>query len=167
MQQLQELTQLQELQQVTTTPQIQDFKIPPTTIKIPPLPNLIFGKPKKSTQQGFDVLVRKNKNWQKVNKKPMDKSSADNFGFDVVDNSSAASYKLRETDKPAKKSYFSFNSYFGKSKLREKQEGDDLVKIEKRQYRIDTPGEIEGISAKGWAAKRLKKTKNSLLGGLI
>jgi len=86
----------------------------------------------------------------------MDRNSAQAFGFDVVDNSSAASFKLRSTKKQAKKSYSPINP-FNQGKFRQKTEGDDIVHIEKRGSRIDTKGEINGISAKGWAANRLKK----------
>ena len=55
---------------------------------------------------------------------------------------------------------------FERSKFRTKKEGDFVVHIEKRgKGRIDTPGEVVGISAKGWATQRLKKMK--AFGGFI
>jgi len=128
---------------------------------------MFSSKSKGFGRKGFDVEVRKKGKWEKINKKPFNKRAANDFGFDAVDNSAAASYRLKANPKEQKlANYFSLNSIMGKSKFRKKKEGDFIIHIEKRgKGRIDTPGEVAGISAKGWASQRLKKMKS--FGGFI
>jgi len=119
------------------------------------------------TRKGYDVEVRKKGKWEKINKKPFNKRAASDFGFDAVDNSAAASFRLKENPKKQKlANYFSLGAITARSKFRKKKEGKFDIHIEKRgKGRIDTPGEVAGISAKGWAAQRLKKMKS--FGGFI
>jgi hypothetical protein len=99
-------------------------------------------------QQGYDVLVREKGKFVKVNKKPKPFNRAWNLGASVTDNTSAATFKLEKsgmTDLPE-----TFKNQFLKQKFSEK----NGKYIEKNKHRIDTPGEIQGITVKGWLAQK-------------
>jgi hypothetical protein len=110
------------------------------------------------SNEGFNTLAKEKGKWVKLNKKPLDKSSAWEFGADAVDNSSSASFKVVQAEGPAKDNYSS-NNMFLRGKFRQK----DRIFIEKDTNRIDTGGEIRGISAKGWASNRIKKFRGGFL----
>ena len=108
-----------------------------------------------ATKQGYDVLIREKGKFFKANKQTLPKNRAHRFATDVVNNSSAASYKIVKSGTTAAKDVKKAKllNLFRKSK-RSKN-----VRVEKRKYRINTPGEKKQITAKGLLAKRRRKTK--------
>jgi len=105
--------------------------------------------------QAFDTLVKHKRRFLKVNTTPLDYSSAHGLGGHVVDNTSARSFKVIPTEgKPERGAY----NYFNRDKFYRKRSG---VFVEKTDHAIDSYGEIMGISAKGWKAKR---EKSNILG---
>ena len=101
-------------------------------------------------QQGYDVLVKEKGKFVKVNKKPKPFNRAWNYGAKVTDNTVAATFKLKEsgiTNLPEQT-----KNEFLRSKF-EKRKNNKYV--EKNRYRIDTPGELQGITVKGWLAQRV------------
>lgn len=119
--------------------------------------------------QGFDVLVReKGKDIEVDKKMSFPRQRANNIGADIVDNSAAASFRIKSSNQPIDSIiddpfFFKGNKFRSpktKSKLPPKQF------VEKRRFRIDTGGELAGITAKGLIAKRRKQIKQSLIGGI-
>lgn len=127
-------------------------------------------KRKPLKEKGYDVFVkersmysgkvRKPTRFIKVNKKPLEIKSALALGGNVADNTSAISFKIKSTkNKPSPltetiKPWSSIEHKF-------KKKGNTY--IEQNPYRIDTPGEVKGISALGWIASRRKKIEKDLL----
>lgn len=123
------------------------------------LDNNLFG----ITNQGFDVLIReKGQDIEFDPKKSFPRQRAKNIGADIVDNSAAASFRIEKSDQPIDSGiddvFFAledkFRSPATKSRLPPKQF------IEKRGFRIDSPGELAGITAKGLIARRKKAMRN-------
>lgn len=118
----------------------------------------------KTEQQGFNVFVkeryhykgkkRKTPGWTKLNKSPLVEMDALSVGSSATDNSSAASFKIKETNRkpqPLKLNIARWPS--NQPKFYKKGN----IFIEKTGFRIDTPGEIKGISALGWIAEQRRK----------
>lgn len=103
--------------------------------------------------QGYNVLVKEKGRFIKVNKKPLPEYKAKNLGADVVDNTPTAQFKLKR----AKKIKAQDSTRFFKSTKFRAKKGSY---IELSRNRIDSTGELQGITVKGWLAR--KKT----LGGL-
>jgi len=61
--------------------------------------------------------------------------------------------RIKEAEKPVKKKQ-KIDRFF--ERFLPKTYRKDSSYIEKTAHRIDTPGEIKGITAKGWVAKRRK-----------
>lgn len=101
--------------------------------------------------QGWNTFAKQGDIWVKVNKKPQWKSEAEALGAEVVDNTTAAQFKVaRAAGKPSGFALGGFNPFkFSKSKR-----GDSFM--EKNKFRIDTQGEFEGITVKGWLTRRQK-----------
>jgi hypothetical protein len=146
-----------------------------TSIRLPPTPTVPLipkpiipkppiikrEKPDKKTK-GYDVFIKEKGKFFKANKQPKNYGAAFNLGASAVDNSAAATFKIKPTKKPAKVSE-SLNSFlmmkFRQPKQKSKMKITDTF-IEKNKHRIDSQGEIKGISAKGWIANRRKNDFN-------
>jgi hypothetical protein len=79
------------------------------------------------------------------------RNTALNLGIDVVDNSSARSFIIRQTKKKTRKADTPFLD-LNLRKFRTPKGKTKLIKgsiVEKTKYLIDTQGEINGITAKG------------------
>lgn len=109
--------------------------------------------------QGFNVLVKEKgkKTFFKANTDSLPRNKALNFGANIVDNSAAATFKVRRAktqtelvDDPSFSKAGKFRSPKGKSPLREQEP----VLIEKNLFRIDSLGERQQITAKGLIARR-------------
>jgi hypothetical protein len=140
--------------------------LPPPPVINPPTSR---GKPKKENQnnllesqeQGYNSYAKQSDKFVKLNKYPLQKNQALAMAADATDNSASASFKVAKTRGKPKSDprSFSFNSFkFTKTK----DNGNSESYKEQNTFRIDTQGEVEGISAKGWLAKR-----NKSKGGLI
>lgn len=99
--------------------------------------------------QGYNVLVKEKGRFIKVNKQPLPENKAKNLGADVVDNTPTAQFKLKRAKKIKADDT---NKFFKSSKFRAKNGSY----IERNAFRIDSPGELNGITVKGW----LKNKKN-------
>lgn len=146
----------------------------------PPLPSPILLPSKKETKkprkqpQGYDVFIkdiqykhgkkRYPTQFIKVSKKPMTRHDALSFGGEVVDQSAAATFKIKPSPTPKTgrgrrvyKPPFRVRSWdILRGKFYQKK---DQSFVERNLFRIDTSGEVRGISAKGWIAQKTKKPK--------
>ena len=126
-----------------------------------------------AVKEGYDVIIReKGQDIELDKKKSFPRHRALNMGADIVDNSAAASFRIKKSKQPIASNiddpFFilghKFRSPARKSKLPPKQF------IEKTGFRIDSPGELKGITAKGLIASRRKAAQkrfnNNLFGGL-
>jgi hypothetical protein len=107
-----------------------------------------------SKSQNYDVQIRQKKKWINLNKTPLDRASALNYGRNVLDNSSEASLRLHKSNKKGKPSTYA--STGNEYKFRVKGN----VLIERRKFRIDTIGEKNKITALGLA--KLSTNRRSL-----
>jgi len=91
----------------------------------------------------------------KVNKKPLSLRNAQALMAMALDNSAAASGRVVPVDAMAQEPRINLIPF---ESLQHKfyKKGD--VFIEKTKHRIDTPGEVKGISALGWYADKVKHT---------
>mgnify|MGYP003146005024 CR=1 FL=1 len=142
---------------------------PPPPPKRPPtrFPSFDFSDTIAPAGQAFDVFAREKGRLVKVNKKPLLETQANNRGADIVDNSSAASFILKKTKKKAE-AFFDDPFFFKADKFRRPAKKSKLPPktfVEKKTFRIDSPGELKGITAKGLLAQRVKRAKESLFGG--
>jgi len=149
-----------------------DYPKPPTIPDIPPPEEDITYIPKvkkffipqsirmeDKPKDTFKVLVREKGKDLRVNKKGLPRNKALNFGGDIVVNTPSASYKIikiKGKQKVKDDPFFKYHFMFRKSKK------DPKRLVEKKQFRIDTSGEIQGISVKGYLAK-MRNKKFSLL----
>jgi hypothetical protein len=141
------------------------FILPPPTINPPFTQTRTKQKERnnllESQNQAYNAYAKQGGQFQKLNKFPLRKNQAMALAAEATDNSASATFKVAKTrGKPKNdKRGFSFNSYkFTKTK----DNAESETYKEQNTFRIDTQGEIEGISAKGWLAKR-----NKSRGGLI
>lgn len=120
--------------------------------------------PKKKTEKreafepAYNTFVKEKGNWIKVNKanELNDINTATDLGIRVTDNTSARSFKISKAPGTAKtKTFLKPSLYkFYKPGKSAKLTG---AWIEKPKHLIDTPGEIQGISAKGWIINRNRR----------
>ncbi len=140
---------------------------PPPTVILPP----IKIKPKER-RKGYNVFVKSEGKFKKVNKVPLTKSSALGRGAFLTDNSTAAQFKIRKakSDKTPRvgsnEGYFDLNRFkFRAFRARLKRKKGIIGPlpqnqfIERRTNRIDTIGEIQGLSL----AKLLARSRPSRL----
>ncbi len=116
----------------------------------------------------YDVYAKDKETFSKLNKSPLTREGAMNLGAEVVDNTSSARFKIK-----GKRSRYQPDDYTGfadMSKFRSYARRGSLKLplteewIEHSENRIDTPGELQGITVKGWKANREKSS--SLFGSL-
>lgn len=113
----------------------------------------------RSGEEGYNAYVRSGGKLIKVNKEPLTRESALSAGAKVVDESKAAAFTLRKTKEPASDysdAYYATNRYKFRAKKQNSRIGTEPLYVEKRKYRIDSPGEVSGISAKGWMSSHWK-----------
>lgn len=135
---------------------------PPGPVLFP----LFGGRESVRSRRGFDTFVKSkgSKKFFKANKRPLPRNRAFNLGSEVVDGSVSATFRVKKT--PGKVSTLlpedkvlrnrrKFRKPKGSSKLR----GAGTF-IEKNAFRIDSPGELRGITAKGLLA--LKRRRQSV-----
>jgi hypothetical protein len=120
---------------------------------------------------GYDVYVKdrvyvKGKRkyqdrYRKLSRHPMTQQRALSYGAHLVDHSAAATFYIKPTTKPARDPLLRFNSWetqqqrFYSRKLKD----ETVIYIEKTQNRINTEGEIKGISALGWRSQ-MERSQN-------
>lgn len=128
----------------------------PPKKKIPKIPSPDFPTIE-ATNDGnnYDVFVIERGKPKRVNKLPHTKRSAHGLGMDVIDNTPSATYYLKQSKNKAKPSN-DFDKKFDTRKIYSKEKNKKRVFIEKSKFRIDTDGEIKGITVKGHMAQRKK-----------
>ena len=119
----------------------------------------------KGVKAGYNSFALQRGKWVKLNRQSISKRAAENLGAVVTDTSLSAQFKVRKTNKPAKKSKLNVpRGYFSKTR---KQFRDYKIRgktkkalkdqyIEKRKFRLSVPGETRSIQA---ARRKLMKTK--------
>ncbi len=169
--QAQELAQRQDLLTRTITLVTPSTPTKPAIPRIPLIPRRPPDEPTtqnylvKPQDEGvaFDVYVkersmykgkvRKATKFKKMNRSPLSYSDALSLGGDITDNTSAVSFRL----KTVKGNPSRLNrpvSDFGQRSYKFTKKGETF--IEKPDYRMDTPGELEQVSALGQEARRNK-----------
>jgi len=107
----------------------------------------------KGSVKGFDVFVRQKGKFTKVSKSLLPKGAALGLGIKLTDVGTAATFKLKPSGLIPK----GFGGQLiPKKKLKQRYyspKGQSLTFIEKKKYRISTPGEVLGLRR----AKRSKK----------
>jgi hypothetical protein len=145
--------------------------IPPT--KQPPtfIPTMKFGgfkMPKMPKQgKGYNVFAKVSGKFQKLNKMPLIKEYAMGLGAKFVEETTAATFKITST--PYKGMKMIGISKFRPERFRApKRRGFQMPSIgtfiEKSKYRIDMPKEFAGITYKGLAALKAKRSNIMLIG---
>lgn len=137
-------------------PKMDLFFRPPPPVRIVPfalpfeeIPMPAKGKP----VQGYDVYGKEKGKWLKINADPLEKNAAWLRGATAIDNTAAASFRLKSANvkiRPA----FSYPEISPKRQpLFSKFYKRGNVFIEKTKHRIDSPGELMGITLKGQQAQ--------------
>ena len=90
--------------------------------------------------------------YKRVTKRPLKEFDALAIGADIVGKNEKATFRLIPSDSKPSKSTKKVKDWFGIG-FEFDRKPDGLV-VEKTAYRINSPGEIRGISMRGWAARR-------------
>jgi hypothetical protein len=108
----------------------------------------------------YEGKIRKPTRFTRVNRGPLSYKDALSLGGEVTDTTSAISFRLKKTKGTPEKPDRQVQDFSSRAQ-KFTQRGDTI--IEKAEYRMDTPGEIQGISALGWSKRRKQnKTTNGL-----
>jgi len=102
--------------------------------------------------QGYHVYILQGGKYFKATSKPTFKEDAIAFGAEVIDNTAQATFKIVRTKGKPEPLAAGF-SLFGPEKFYEKKGRF----TERNTYRIDTEGELEGITARGLLTQRRMK----------
>jgi hypothetical protein len=118
-----------------------------------PPPSLLF--PRRLNQEreriGFNVLVRKQGVFSPISTKSFSKKEALAFGSFKVGSTPAASFKIERSSSPVT------SRFFGTSMLKDFDKRSDGIYVEKDEKRINTLGELAGITRKGQLALRTRR----------
>lgn len=173
--------QMQMQMLLTPTPQISITRMGTPSVPISPEPTSIVPRPpimpvlfptfgfediETKKGQAFNVMVRERRFFKgkelkegkfiKINKVPLSEFGALSFGATIIDNSAARTFKIVKTTGKPKQPIINIDPWnFLQMKFIKK--GDRY--IEQDFAAIDSPGEIEGISALGWMAERHKASR--------
>ena len=121
-------------------------------------------KPKKpkGKVKGYHGYAKEKGKWVKVTPSPLPKLSALGKAADVAENTPARSIKIEETkeqvveDNTWAPTWNKLEDQFRKPIRKGQKKVDSPIYIEKSKYNINTPGEIKGITVKGWMAQQAK-----------
>ncbi len=121
----------------------------------------IFGSP--ADTQGFDVIIReKGQDLEVDTKKSFPRNRAKNIGANIIDNSAAASFRIKKSSQPLDSiiddGFFNLQNKFRSPARKSKLPPNQF--IERSAFRIDSAGERAGITAKGLIARRKKALRN-------
>lgn len=121
--------------------------------------------------QGFNVFAKrhatkKGKRLVKLNKRILTRQSALGLGARAVDQTVSQEFRIKKAKgKPKSIDEYSWGLLSHKFRPRIKKKKyvrDPNLFIEKRKHAIDTFGELQGITVKGWKARRRKKLLTSI-----
>ena len=124
-----------------------------------PKPKIIMidEEKKKGKRDGYIVLVREKGKFLKANKKLLPRNKALNLGSKIVGGSTAASFRIVKKGKTKlKDSRLSGQLSQYRQARSKKLQGS---RVEKTKFRINTKGELQGITAKGLIIKMQKGKK--------
>jgi len=134
---------------------------PPKKILIPKTTYEMFGH---TMGQGYHVYVKERHYFKgkkvkegkmvRLSKRPLSRMDALSLGGMAVDNSAAATFEIKPVNAMAQEPLIKLKSF---DEFQDKFYMKDSKYIEKTTHRIDTRGEVQGISALGWYAERTKK----------
>ncbi len=127
----------------------------PLLFKLPGL------EPKKEKLKGFDAFVTQKGKLVKVNTVPLTRNDAFSASARVVDNTPAATGTIKPSKskkEPIPKNDFFFQNNFFKFRDFSFKTGKKFKNkfFERNQFRIDSPGELAGITVKGQLARQRK-----------
>lgn len=156
----------------STTSNIPKFRtLNPVTPIVPFIP-FIFNTQKRTAektfaQDAYNVFVREKGKFVKANEEPLPYNSAWNLGASVTDNTPSATFTLRKskqkvdskTQRDTAKDLFLVGKF--------KQKGKGNIFEEQNKFRIDTQGELTGITVKGWLASRDKAASKRALNNFL
>lgn len=151
-----------DITKVVTTPSPPPPPPPPFIFgALPDTPYKLFGH---TTGQGYNVKIKerhivkgkkiKEPRFIKINKKPLSIKNAKSLMGMALDNSAAASGKIVPVNAMAQEPLIKLKPF---EDMSHKFYMKDDVFIEKTKHRIDTRGEVKGISALGWYAEKTAK----------
>ena len=137
---------------------------PPPKKKILYLPDTTYELFGHTLGQGYHVYVKerhyikgkkvKEGKMIRLSKRPLSRMDALSLGGMAIDNSAAATFEIKPTNAMAQESLIKLKPF---DKFQDKFYMKDSKYIEKRENRIDTKGEVKGISALGWYAEKTAK----------
>lgn len=144
----------------------------------PPPPKFLLGIPiifggldvgtGKERTEGYDAYAKHKGKFIKLNKKALPRKEALGLGGRVVDETTSAQFNIRKSKQKVKPSMKLFSEWdVLSSKFRPRIRGKRYVNepntfIERNLFRIDSQGEFEGITVKGWKAKKRKRNSFNL-----
>ena len=161
--------------------QVQEIKIdivppitPPVTKPRPKLtPTTKKGKPSRprgtdddfvlgGTEAGYDVYIREYGRFNKITKRPLPRKEAIEKGMDVTDHTASATFRIRQPKKPVsvpsiRRRTISTGIMVEPDKFMKSRKDKDTW-VEKRKHRIDSPGELAGITFEGLKDIRMLET---------
>lgn len=146
-----------------TTPELElefEFDAPDETKRRPT---------KKKRRKGYNVYAKSKGKYRRVNKYPLPKDKAQDMGSKVVDNTLSANFKIKKAGKKAsKKSSVNVDPFYWETrgyKFRDyriskgKRKRMDNKWIEKKNFRLDTPREVDQISVARFMKQERSKKK--------
>ena len=110
---------------------------------------------KKKARQGYTVEAKEKGKWIQIGD-DLPKNRAYKLGMMAADETPVRSFRVRPRGVAELKDIKQPNIF---KKFRRSKTPKKKIWVEKIKYAIDTPGELKGITMKGWKAKRLKKLK--------
>ena len=146
----------------------------PTKLKIPPI--IIFGKKPKQPKikvpkvfPSYNVIVKSKGKQRKVTQHPLARPKAIDLGSYLVDKTLSAEFSLRGSSKKPKQpkikvpvNYWKLNAPKFRDYRIKKGKQIPLINkwIEKKPQRLDTPGEIKGITVSRLLKQQKRKSLN-------
>jgi hypothetical protein len=115
--------------------------------RLPELKSEKKGK-KKSKVSSYNAFVKRKGRYEKINEKGLSKKQALKAMFEEVDNTPSATGKIRKGKKKINKPDFVSISPSRRDKFRRKKNKKNVY-VEKDRFRIDSVGELFGITRKG------------------
>ena len=112
----------------------------------------------------YEGKIRKPTRFTRINRGPLSYKDALSLGGEATDTTSAISFRLKKTKGTPEKPDRQVQDFSSRAQKFTRR-GDTI--IEKAEYRMDTPGEIKGISALGWRKRKgTGKTNTGLLSSI-
>lgn len=121
--------------------------------RIPKSPKIKRQSKEEIRETGYNVFTRRGGIPIKININPLSRQDAENFAQFVVGTTARASYKVEEAGAPVS------DTFSGRGRPETFKQGRFGWTIEKKKYRISSPGEKKEITLKGILATKKKGKK--------